>query len=175
MNSVTLGLLSLHCTRCGRAVLSVLAHGLVSPALSVACHIKFMPQERVKLLSERTAVQAAGDELQVSPGGCCDADWMSSKLQGDKVEHLMWRLQNGELPLHKHPKVVAIMIGTNGAPHLWSPLLYPLPFRAESKISPITRTQPTFLQNATLTGAGTVPRKKFLNTQLKVTQCCVRV
>ncbi len=37
------------------------------------------------------------------------------------MEHLLWRLQNGELPTHKHPKVVAIMIGTNGAPIL--PLL----------------------------------------------------
>ncbi|BDA51571.1 probable platelet-activating factor acetylhydrolase IB subunit beta [Coccomyxa sp. Obi] len=34
-------------------------------------------------------------------------------IAGDKAEHLLWRLQNGELPTSKHPKVVAIMIGTN--------------------------------------------------------------
>ncbi|BDA47685.1 probable platelet-activating factor acetylhydrolase IB subunit beta [Coccomyxa sp. Obi] len=34
-------------------------------------------------------------------------------IAGDKVEQLLWRLQNGELPVSKHPKVVAIMIGTN--------------------------------------------------------------
>ena len=42
-------------------------------------------------------------------------------MSGDKVEQLLWRLQNGELPVSKHPKVVAIMIGTNGAPSFWSP------------------------------------------------------
>ena len=34
---------------------------------------------------------------------------------GDKAEHLLWRLENGELPSGKrHPKIVAVMIGTNG-------------------------------------------------------------
>ena len=33
---------------------------------------------------------------------------------GDKTEQLLWRLQNGELPATKHPKVVVVMIGTNG-------------------------------------------------------------
>ena len=33
---------------------------------------------------------------------------------GDKAEQLLWRLQNGELPATKHPKVVVVMIGTNG-------------------------------------------------------------
>ncbi len=33
---------------------------------------------------------------------------------GDKAEQLLWRLQNGELPASKHPKVVVVMIGTNG-------------------------------------------------------------
>ena len=34
---------------------------------------------------------------------------------GDKAEQLLWRLQNGELPGTKHPKVVVVMVGTNGA------------------------------------------------------------
>ncbi|CAL8465692.1 g5228 [Coccomyxa elongata] len=34
-------------------------------------------------------------------------------IAGDNVEHLLWRLQNGEVPAHKHPKVVVIMMGTN--------------------------------------------------------------
>ncbi|EIE23771.1 SGNH hydrolase [Coccomyxa subellipsoidea C-169] len=34
-------------------------------------------------------------------------------IAGDKVEQLLWRLQNGELPATKHPKVVTVMIGTN--------------------------------------------------------------
>ena len=35
-------------------------------------------------------------------------------MAGDKVEQLLWRLQNGEIPASKHPKVVVVMIGTNG-------------------------------------------------------------
>ena len=37
------------------------------------------------------------------------------------MEQLLWRLQNGELPATKHPKVVTVMIGTNGATPLYSP------------------------------------------------------
>lgn len=37
-----------------------------------------------------------------------------SAVAGDKAEQLLWRLQNGELPASKHPKVVVVMIGTNG-------------------------------------------------------------
>ncbi len=36
------------------------------------------------------------------------------------MEQLLWRLQNGELPATKHPKVVTVMIGTNGATPLYS-------------------------------------------------------
>lgn len=35
---------------------------------------------------------------------------------GDKVEQLVWRLENGELPTARQPKVVVVQIGTNGAP-----------------------------------------------------------
>lgn len=35
-------------------------------------------------------------------------------MAGDKAEQLLWRLQNGEMPASKHPKVVVVMIGTNG-------------------------------------------------------------
>ncbi|CAL5221977.1 g4259 [Coccomyxa viridis] len=35
-------------------------------------------------------------------------------IAGDKAEHLLWRLENGELPSGaRHPKIVGVMIGTN--------------------------------------------------------------
>ena len=40
----------------------------------------------------------------------------------------MWRLENGELPTARQPKVVVVQIGTNGARLLWllpPPLLRP--------------------------------------------------
>lgn len=32
---------------------------------------------------------------------------------GDQVGHLWWRVQNGEVPIRRHPKAVVILIGTN--------------------------------------------------------------
>ena len=34
-------------------------------------------------------------------------------MAGDKAEHLMWRLMNGELPTQHSPKVIVLHIGTN--------------------------------------------------------------
>ena len=48
-----------------------------------------------------------------SPDGgllCCGVATL-----GDKVEQLVWRLENGELPIARQPKVVVVQIGTNGA------------------------------------------------------------
>lgn len=32
---------------------------------------------------------------------------------GDRAEHVLWRMQNGELPTDAKPKVVEVMIGAN--------------------------------------------------------------
>ena len=52
-------------------------------------------------------------------------DTLSTALTGDKVEQLLWRLDNGELPAARQPKVVVVMIGTNGAPATASGTAFP--------------------------------------------------
>lgn len=36
-------------------------------------------------------------------------------IGGDRTQHVLWRLDNGELPAALHPKVAVVMIGTNNA------------------------------------------------------------
>ena len=38
-------------------------------------------------------------------------------FSGDRTEHVLWRLLNGELPENVNPKVATIMIGTNNTGH----------------------------------------------------------
>ena len=75
---------------------------------------------------EAYALQAPLEAVSLNPL-TLSADWMSCHVvPGDKVEQLLWRLQNGELPATKHPKVVTVMIGTNGAAATSLPFYIPL-------------------------------------------------
>ena len=38
-------------------------------------------------------------------------------FSGDRTQHILWRLDNGELPQALHPKAAVIMIGTNNTGH----------------------------------------------------------
>lgn len=41
------------------------------------------------------------------------ATTMASAISGDQTQHLLWRLQHGELPDSVQPKVAVVLIGTN--------------------------------------------------------------
>lgn len=47
-----------------------------------------------------------------------DRKTLNIGFSGDRTEHVLWRLLNGELPENVKPKVATIMIGTNNTGHL---------------------------------------------------------
>jgi lysophospholipase L1-like esterase len=106
--------------------LSVLAHSAVDP---VPRHENWW-QERHKLLSQRAAEAGAkaevifiGDSITQGWEGEGKEAWarayaprhaVNLGISGDRTQHVLWRLDNGNIDSIK-PKVAVVMIGTNNS------------------------------------------------------------
>lgn len=69
--------------------------------------IKFEPNELASSFLRKQGLFLA------RPLICCTLNPVTGRFAGDQVMNLLWRLQNGELPLQKQPKVAVVLIGTN--------------------------------------------------------------
>ena len=97
--------------------------------------------KRANTEPEKTKLVFVGDSITQGWEGGGKKEWaahfakynaLNLGFSGDKTEHVLWRLENGEWPAALKPKVVVVMIGTNN-------LNNPVPHPAEDTAKGVTR------------------------------------
>ena len=97
--------------------------------------------KRANTAPEKTKLVFVGDSITQGWEGGGKKEWAAHFAQynalnlgfsGDKTEHVLWRLENGEWPAALKPKVVVVMIGTNNTNK-------PVPHPAEDTAQGVTR------------------------------------
>lgn len=121
-------------------VRTILAAVLFATALSASAQVTTTPDHRnkeawwAKRHEEKAALAAKGGYDLVFIGDSITQGWegggkkawaakyeprkaLNLGFSGDRTEHVLWRLDNGELPDALQPKAFVIMIGTNNTGH----------------------------------------------------------
>jgi len=79
-------------------------------------------KKRAEAAPEKVELVFVGDSITQGWEGGGKAEWakhyarfdaLNLGISGDRTEHVLWRLQNGEWPAALKPKVAVVMIGTN--------------------------------------------------------------